>query len=163
MAQFGKRFICQNHLEGTPLKPDRLHVSLQHVGDYKRLPAKFVYAARQAGSAVSMSRFEVTFGFIRSFDCVSSIGGEPCKRPLVMLGQGDGLLDFHRRLSGAMEKNGLRSAKTFTPHMTLFYGRTPIPLQAIEPIRLAVTEFALVHSKLSLTQYDMVDRWSLRG
>lgn len=55
-----------------------------------------------------------------------------------LLGEGDALFELHKTLGVAMERNGLKAAKSFMPHMTLFYGSGPIPLQAIEPIRFAV-------------------------
>ena len=35
------------------------------------------------------------------------------------------------------------------------------PVQAIEPIRFAAKEFALVHSELGLARYNIIERWSL--
>jgi 2'-5' RNA ligase len=163
VAQFRQRFLDENQVEARRLKTERLHVSLHHVGDYKRLPTKYIYAARQAGKAISMCPFEVTFRFIKSFEGAPRADGKPRKRPLVLLGQGDALRELHRSLGTVMKKNGLKAAEHFTPHMTLSYGPNSIPLQPIEPIRFVVGEFALIHSKLWLTQYDLVDRWPLHG
>lgn len=163
VKQFAGRFICENRLTGTQLKTKRLHVSLHYVGDYRRLRTKFTYAARQAGAAVSMRPFEVTFPFIKSFERTALKNDIPCRRPLVLLGGGDALLELHELLGAAMEKNGLKAAKSLTPHMTLLYGSKPIPAQAIEPISFAVNEFALVHSELWLTQHNIIGRWSLGG
>ena len=162
-SQVRDRFILENPLKGTRLKTERLHVSLHHVGDYKRLRTKFIYAARQAGKAVSMSPFEVTFRFITSFEDAPPANGRPHRWPLVLLGEGEALLHLHKILGAAMEKYGLRPSEHFTPHMTLFYGLKPMPLQAIKPIRFVVNEFALIHSELWLTRYNIVDRWPLEG
>ena len=159
----GWRFICNNHLGGKRLEPERLHVSLHHVGDYKRLRTSLIYAARRAGKAVSMSPFEVTFHFIASFEGAPATDGRPPNRPLVLLGEGDGLLALHKILGAAMEKNGLRAAEHFVPHMTLAYGPRAALVQAIEPIRFVADELVLIHSRLRLTQYEIVDRWPLRG
>ena len=155
------RFIHKHRLEGTQLKTERLHVSLQHVGDHKRLRTSLIYAARQAGKAVSMRSFEVTFRFVKSIDGAPPIDGRARRWPLVLLGEGDALSDLHKILGAAMEKNGLEAAKDFMPHMTLSYCSKPIPAQAIEPIRFVVKEFVLVHSELWLTRYNIVDRWLL--
>jgi 2'-5' RNA ligase len=163
VGRLGERFICEHGLGGMGLKTERLHVSLHHVGDYKRLRTKFIYAAEQAGKAVSMHPFEMTFRFITSFEGAPSINGEPRAQPLVLIAEGDALFELHKVLGVAMKKNGLRAAEHFVPHMTLLYGSKLIPMQAIEPIRFVVTEFALIHSKLSLAQYDLVDRWPLNG
>jgi 2'-5' RNA ligase len=163
VGQFTRRFLSENQWKGRPLETERLHVSLHHVGDYERLRTKFIYAARQAGEAISMRPFEVTFRFIKSFEGAPPIDGRPRGRPLVLLGEGDALVEFHKILGAAMRKNGLRAAEHFTPHITLSYGPKPIPRQAIEPLRFVANEFALIHSKRGLTQYDLVDRWSLHA
>lgn len=161
VSKFAERFICENRLGGTPIKTERLHVSLHPVGDYKRLRTQFTYTARRAGNAVSMRPFEMTFPAIVSLGSSGGKHGVPPRRPLVLLGNGNALWELHRLLGAAMEKNGLKAAMRFTPHMTLAHGSRPILLQAIEAIRFPVREFALVHSKLWLSQYSIVDRWSL--
>lgn len=63
-----ERFVRENHLRGKRLEPERLHISLHHVGDYERLPTKVVYAASQAlKAAASMPPFEVTLRSIETF------------------------------------------------------------------------------------------------
>jgi RNA 2',3'-cyclic 3'-phosphodiesterase len=160
VAQFRQRFLGENRLKGSRLKTERLHVSLHHVGDYKRLRTKYVYAAKQAGSAISKGPFEVSFRFIKSF---GRPDGDPHRRPLILLGQGDALRELHKRLGAVMEKNGLKADAHFAPHMTLSYGPSSIPLQAIDPIGFVASELTLIHSKLWLTQYDLLDRRSLHN
>jgi RNA 2',3'-cyclic 3'-phosphodiesterase len=162
VSQVRERFIRDNHLRGTRLETKRLHVSLHHVGDYKRLRGKFIYAAQQAGKAVSMRGFEMTLRSIRSFERTPAVNDRLPRRPLVLLGEGaDALPELHKMLGAAMEKNGLQAGARFTPHMTLLYGPEPVPAQAIDPIRFTVSEFALIHSELWLTRYNVIDRWSL--
>jgi 2'-5' RNA ligase len=158
VARFGDRFFSENHLKGTRLTTERLHVSLHHVGDYTRLRTKFVYAAQRAGMAVSMGPVEVEFRFVQSFE------GAPRKKgpqPLVLLGEGDALRELFHTLGVAMTRNGLQAAEDFTPHMTLFYGPQPVPVQAIEPIRFVAKDFTLMHSRLGLAQHEVINRWSL--
>ncbi|HEX2114718.1 MAG TPA: 2'-5' RNA ligase family protein [Alphaproteobacteria bacterium] len=161
VRRFAEEFIRKNCIEGTRLKTDCLHVSLHHVGDYKRLRTKIVYAAQQAGNAVAMRRFEMTLYAVMSFERLPSADGRARKRPLVLLGESDALSELHEMLGAAMRKTGLRAAAGFAPHMTLCYGATWIPAQAIEPIRIAVNEFALIHSELGRTRYNVVNRWLL--
>lgn len=164
IARFGRRFVLRNQLKGSLLRPDRLHVSLHHVGDYKRLRTKIVYAARQAGNGVLGYPFEMTFRSLRSFEGAPAVGGRPCRRPLVLLGDDDHVLsELHRSLGSAMVRNGLRPTTHFTPHLTMFYGSKQIPLQAIEPIRFTVKEVTLVHSMLWLSRYNILGRWPLDG
>lgn len=88
--------------------------------------------------------------------------GKRRRLPLVLLAESEGLLRLHEILGSAMAKNGLSSAKDFAPHMTLFYGPTPILVQAIEPIRFVARDFALVHSERGCTRYTMLSRWPLK-
>lgn len=161
VKRVAERFIGEGCLKGRQLKAERLHVSLHHVGDFRRLRTKFIYAARRAGEAVSMRPFELTFACIKSFERAALMNDIPFWRPLVLLGEGDEVLDLHKMLGAAMERHGLKAAKSFTPHMTLLYGSKPVPLQAIEPVSFAAKEFALVHSELGLRRYNIIDRWSL--
>lgn len=158
IERFGQWFACRNHLIGTRLRPERLHISLHHVRDDRCLRTKFIYAAKKAAKAVSMRPFEVALRFITSFE-----GGRPHRRPLVLLGEGDTMFDLHGDLGAAMMENGLRAANQFTPHMTLSNGPKAIPVQSIEPIRFMVHEFVLIHSELGLGRYNVLDRWSLNG
>lgn len=158
--QFRQQFLRENRVEGTPLERERLHLSLRHVGDYRRLRTQPVYAARQAGKAVAMRPFEVMFRVVTSLDDLATIRGALRQHPLVLLGESDALAALHERLGVAMEKNGLKTAAHFAPHITLIYGSRPIPAQAIEPIRLAVDELVLVHSERGLGRYNKIDRWA---
>jgi RNA 2',3'-cyclic 3'-phosphodiesterase len=160
--QFRWQFLHDLGLSGAEVKIERLHISLHHVGDYRRIRSKFTYAAEQAGKAVSVPPFEITFRFIKSFEGAPSFDGKPRNRPLVLLGEGSSLLEIHKALGAAMEKNGLRTAEHFTPHMTLFYSSTLVPLQAIKPISFMVSEFTLIHSELWLTRYNRLKSWPLK-
>lgn len=163
VRRFGERFIGDHRLQGKPVKAEHLHVSLHHVGDYRRLRTKFIYAAQQAAAAVTMRPFEVTFGALRSFEIGLATDGGPRNHPLVLLGEGDALLNLHKGLGAAMMSIGLKAGTNFTPHMTLSYGPERIPIQAIAPIRFTVREFALIHSELGLARHTIVDRWPLAG
>jgi RNA 2',3'-cyclic 3'-phosphodiesterase len=163
VSRFRQLFFDENDLNGNPLQLARLHVSLRLIGDFKRLRTKIIYAATLTAMTVAMPPFEVTFRAIKSFEEGPPIGGRRRGRPLVLLGEGDALFKLHSALGGAMAKNGLRSEACFTPHMTLSYDLKAIAEQAIEPIRMMVTEFVLVHSELWLTKYNVLDRWPLAG
>jgi RNA 2',3'-cyclic 3'-phosphodiesterase len=163
VSRFRRWFLDENDLKGNPLKPARLHVSLHLIGDYKRLRTKFIYAAALTAKMVAMPPFEVTFRAIKSFEEGPPIRGRRRGRPLVLLGEGDALFELHSALGGAMAKNGLRAGASFTPHMTLSYDPKAIAEQLIEPIRMTVNEFVLIHSELWLTKYNVLDRWALTG
>jgi RNA 2',3'-cyclic 3'-phosphodiesterase len=163
VCRFRRQFFDENDLKGNPLQAVRLHLSLHLIGDYKRLRTRLIYAAVQTAKTIAMPPFEVTFRAIKSFEEGPPICGRRRGRPLVLLGEGDALFELHSALGSAMAKNGLRSEARFTPHMTLSYDLKAIAEQAIEPIRMMVSEFVLVHSELWLTKYNVLDRWPLSG
>lgn len=163
VERFRQEFIGCRRLDTARIRADRLHLSLHHVGDYKRLRSKLIYASSQAGNVVSMPPFEITFRFVKSFEGAPAAGHRPRRRPLVLIGEGEALFEFHRLLGAALEKNGLRASARFTPHMTLSYGPKAVPAQAIEPIGFVVNQFALVHSRLWLSRYEVLQRWLLRS
>jgi RNA 2',3'-cyclic 3'-phosphodiesterase len=158
MARFGDWFHSENHIRANQLQMERLHVSLHHIGDYKRLRSKFVYAARQAAKAVLMRPFEVEFRSVLSFP----VAPHKKDRPLVLLGEeGGALRELFHALGCAMTRNGLKAAPDFVPHMTLSYGPQFVPLQAIEPLRFVASNFVLIHSFRGLTRYEVLGSWSL--
>jgi 2'-5' RNA ligase len=161
IARFINRFIRNRRLEGTRIKAECLHVSLHHVGGFRRLRGNTLFAARQAGNAVAVRPFEMTFRFMRTYDAPRLAEGR-ARTPLVLLGAADPLASPHKSLGAAMRQNGLKPSSHFAPHMTLLYGTQAIPLQAIEPIRTEVDQFALIHSELGHARYNIVDRWPLR-
>lgn len=160
---FTKQFVYENHLPGKLRPEDHLHLSLQHVGNFKRVPRKYVYAAQLAGNAIAMHPFGIRFRFITSFEGAPSTRNGPPNRPLVLLGEGDALLEFNQLLGAALEKNGLKAARFFTPHVTLLYGPKRVPTQAIEPIFFTATELYLIHSERGLSRYNIIDHWPLVG
>lgn len=91
------RFVRENDLKGARLKTERLHITYHHVGDYKRLPPKFVYGGTQVGQCVSMPSFEVTFGVIASFESMPRRDGRPPRWPVVFLGEEMGCSSFTKR------------------------------------------------------------------
>lgn len=163
VSHLGQQFCTENHVRGT-LRPRRLlHISLHHLGDHARLPARIIFAAKRAAEAVSVPTFEVTLNAIAAFPVGETYGQHSARNALVCLAEGVGLVHLHRGLGGMMRRTGLRAGEHFRPHVTFLYGPDAIPKQPIEPIRFAVKEFALIHSEVGLSKYNVIDRWPLRG
>jgi 2'-5' RNA ligase len=115
---FARRLRTETGLKGRPIAPERLHVSLHHLGDYADPPPGIVAAACEAAAAVVMPPFELAFDRVVSFENKSGY------RPLVLQGSDGvaGLMVFRRELGTAMQKVGLwRCVKPhYLPHVTLF-------------------------------------------
>ncbi|MFC0126714.1 2'-5' RNA ligase family protein [Ralstonia solanacearum] len=145
--------------KAKPLRMERLHITLHHLGDFVELPDTLVAHACEAVASVALPPFEVTF------DQVVSLHGRRDHWPFVLTG-GAGLhalIDFQHALGGALERAGLRVPKArFVPHITLLYDRGGFAPKPVEPIAWTVREFMLIDSWLGKTRYDEKGRWPLR-
>jgi 2'-5' RNA ligase len=148
-------------LKGRLVERERLHVSLHGIGRYDGLPDFIVERACQAGAMVSTSPFPLMFDRVMSFD------NRPEKRPVVLCPGYDVARLFALRtvLGEAMKRAriGRHLTSHFTPHMTLLYDSRVVREQPIEPIRVDVQDFVLVHSLVGQSRYIELARWPLRG
>lgn len=162
IADLALRLRGEHGLSGTPLQAQRFHITLHHLGDYAGLPPDVVALARQAGQALALPPFEITF------DRVASFSGHPSKRPFVLRGTDDdlaALTAFQQTLGTAMRKVGLgrRVDVRFTPHVTLLYDSRLVAEQPVAPIHWIADELVLVHSLLGQTRYVPLARWTLQA
>jgi 2'-5' RNA ligase len=154
--------LSQKHsLRGRPVAPDRLHITLHHLGEHVGVPRDMVTLAHEAAASLSFRPFDVMF------DRVVSFGGKPGNLPFVLRGEGlAGLTLFQQALGAAMRKTGSRLGKwaepNFTPHVTLLYDGQSVAEQATEPIGWTVREFVLVHSLIGQTRHVVLGRWPLK-
>lgn len=147
-------------LHGKPLRADRFHVTLHHLGDYAGLPEDLVAKAGDAAAGVRLSAFEA------SFDSASSFSRQPRNRPLVLRGDA-GVVSLHELQSALGERMaavglGRLAERKFTPHVTLLYDDRAVETQAIDPIAWTVREIVLVHSLLGRTEHRILGHWPLR-
>lgn len=148
-------------LKGRPLKSDRFHVTLHHLGDFAGVPPHVVEAARAAAASVCFAPFELVFDRAESFD-----NKRGRNNPFVLQGD-EGTQDviaFQRKLGEAMKKAGLKPDSRFVPHVTLLYDDAAVTAQPVTPpVRWVAREFVLVHSLLGKTQHIVLGRWPLEG
>jgi 2'-5' RNA ligase len=160
IAQLAQQLRGEQGLHGKPLKTQRFHVTLHHLGHHAGLPQELVTLAGQAAAAVVLPPFDI------AFDRASSFTSATRHRPLVLRG-GEGLLAltaFQQALGVAMGEVGLqRWAKPgYTPHATLLYDDRSVAEQAVETIAWTAREFVLVHSQLGEGRYTPLGSWPLR-
>jgi 2'-5' RNA ligase len=141
---------------------ERLHVSLIPVGSFASgLPDRIVTAALQAGAAVEIAPFEVTFDRYMSF---KNCGPHPFV--LVSSVTSYGLHVLRYNLGKAMKQAGLGadiSASGFNPHITLLWDHKLLHRGWIDlPITWVVSEFALVHSYHGQGRHDYITTWPLQ-
>lgn len=161
MSELAQQLRGEQGLHGKPLKTERFHVTLYHLGNHAGLPPDVVTMAGQAAASMVVPPFDIVF------DRASSFSNAARHRPLVLRG-GEGLMAltaFQHALGVAMVHSGLqRWAKPgYTPHATLLYDDRSVAEQAVETIAWTAREFVLVHSQLGEGRYTPLSRWPLHG
>jgi 2'-5' RNA ligase len=156
LAQYLRR---EHGLTGKPLRTERFHITLFHLGDYPGLPQGIVTAAVEAAATVALPAFEV------KLDRALSFSTRERNRPFV-LGGNDGvaaLTAFRRALAAALDKAGLGDCAEpqYRPHVTLLYDDALVTEQPVEAVAWTVREFVLVHSLLGRAVYIPLARWLL--
>jgi len=159
IAREADNLRASHRLNGRPLAPERLHITLHHLGDHAGVRRDIVAMAGEAAEAVTAESFEVTFDRAASFHN----GGN---NPFVLQGgEGlDALKAFQSDLGLAMARAGLGKLadKSFTPHVTMLYDKRLVAAQAITPVKWTVRDFTLIHSLLGRTKHIPLARWTLR-
>jgi 2'-5' RNA ligase len=145
---------------GTLIRPEHLHVTLFHLGDWIALPAPIVAQAGEAAARVAVPAFEVAFNRAESFRNSTGI------YPFVLTGDNGAtpLRAFHTALGAELKKAGLGGATAgeFKPHITLLRDAKRAPPSPIEPVTWTVRDFVLIHSLLGKTTHIHLARWALR-
>jgi 2'-5' RNA ligase len=151
------RRIARLRTAGDPVREDRLHITLNHLGDYHGLPPALVAQAIEAGEATLAAPFPVALDRVMNFN----------RGIAVLSGEADiaGMVAFQRTLGVAMSRAGLGRLveARFTPHVTISYNDPAIEERAVDPIGWIVGEFLLIHSLIGRTEHNVLRSWSLRG
>jgi 2'-5' RNA ligase len=145
-------------MRGQPLATERFHITLDHLGDFAGVPQGIVDKALEAAARLEAPAFDL------AFDRAASFAGRARSRPFVLQGA-EGLqplMSFRAALVAGMARRGLRAKTGFTPHVTLLYDDSLVPVQAIEPIGWTARQLVLVHSRLGKSQHIHLGRWPLR-
>jgi RNA 2',3'-cyclic 3'-phosphodiesterase len=161
IAQLALQLRGEHGLHGMPLKQERFHVTLHHLGDYAGLQQGVVAMASQAAAAIALPPFDL------AFDRAASFCSTPRNRPFVLRG-GDGVAAvtaFQRALGMEMTKAelGQWAKPAYTPHVTLLYDDRCVAEHTVETIRWTAHEFVLMHSLIGQNRHVPLARWSLRG
>jgi RNA 2',3'-cyclic 3'-phosphodiesterase len=143
-------------MPGRPVDPDRLHLTLHHLGDFAdQILPSLMPAARTAAATLRMPPFEVVF---------DRIGGTKGQFLLRASGELTALRDFRQALTAALIRAGLRRwmDQAFTPHITLSYDFSDSPEMVVEPIAWTVREFVLVQSLLGKHRHIRQGTWPIQ-
>ncbi|MDH6594420.1 2'-5' RNA ligase [Variovorax sp. TBS-050B] len=135
--------------------PERLHVTLHHLGDYTAVPRKVLQAALDAAATVAPPAFEIAFDEALRFDKSRAFvlaSGQPAGTAA--------LVAFRQRLGEALADAGFKPERGFTPHMTLGYTPRKVALQPVAPaLRWHADAFVLLESHVGEHIYEPRGKW----
>lgn len=161
LARVASRLRLEYGLQGRPLPSERLHVTLQFLGDHVAIPEALVDLARSAANNVRLPPFEMIFDRVTSFYTGSH------RRPLVLVaseGQ-SGALRLHEALCSALEdhvgRSSAASGRVYVPHLTLLYDPRQLEVSLPDPIGWTANEFFLVQSLIGQSKYIVLGHWML--
>jgi len=151
----------KHRLSAKPGLPARLHVSLNHVGDFKRPPGPVVDKAVEAAETVAARPFLVQFNRMGTW------GVGEGDRPIVLWGDEGviGVNALYSTIHKAMRRLDMapRREAEIAPHMTLLRDKAEMPETFIEPLTWRVEEFVLIHAVHGEGRFDIVGRFPLSG
>lgn len=146
----------QHDLDGMPLPPGRLHISLHAIAGFvDTIPQAVVDTAIAASSRVVCPPLPIAFDHVLSF---------PDSNAFVLRcdpGSDAAIARLRQSLTVALRRAGLHPQPSGTPHMTLLYDARRIERQAIEPIRWTATRFALILSHVGIGHHQWIAQWTL--
>ncbi|QWW68068.1 2'-5' RNA ligase family protein [Rhizobium sp. WYJ-E13] len=151
------------HSLTEPSRPrELLHVTLNGIGAYRRLPQDIVFGAEQVAATVRARPFDLVLDEVISF----SHPGEPQAFVICSRQENEALLDLRRQIQEGLYEAGLpyNLGGHLTPHMTLLYDRkTVLPEKLNRPVQWNIREFLLIHSIYGKSEHNVVGRWPLLG
>ncbi len=152
---------CLFDLKGSRVAPQRLHISLNCLGDYEALPKPLIASACAVASRLKVRPFKLVLNRIVSFK-------NNGRHPRVLVGD-DGVIGarmLHRSIGEAFREKGvLRGGEPdIEPHLTLSREDHVRPEVFIEPaVTWDVREFRLIHSPQGESRHHVLGRWLLEG
>lgn len=141
---------------GRRVAVDRLHVTLNLLGDWPQLPPGLVEALAPVGDSIAAAPVRIVF------DQLCGNGHSVVLRPSEALPAVEAL---QRRLADALARAGVgawRGAR-FRPHVTLAYGAGNGLNEWTDPVSWTVREFVLIESLVPLTRHVLRGCWPLRS
>ncbi len=148
-----ERLRAEHGWRGREVASERRHITLAWLDHHEDLPCQLVEAARRTAAKVSFRPFDVGFNRVAGSTSLVLLGSEEL----------DQLRLFQAMLRSEMRNGPLRQYARwpFRPHVTLLYDHCRVASRPVEPVRWTVRDFALIHSRVGLTQHRLLDHWSL--
>jgi len=146
-------------LAGALIRPEHLHITLFHLGDWAALPQELIAQAIAAAAKTDAAAFDVSFDRLQSFRNRTGI------LPFVLTGPSEPWRPLRAALGQSLKGCGLGGAvhdlDDFTPHVTLLRDAKAVKARKIDPITWRVEDFVLIQSLLGKTTHIHLGRWRL--
>lgn len=161
IGRLAAQLRAEHGLSGRPLRDERFHITLVHLGTNEQPPdPALVGAARRAGESLAWPAFEL------AFDQLLSFGRGEGHHPWVLGGGAglDGVRALHASLVSGLAREGLRPGRQrYVPHLTLLYDERSLAPQALAVPGWRADELQLIDSLQGLTRHELLGRWPARG
>ncbi|HVR56070.1 MAG TPA: 2'-5' RNA ligase family protein [Pseudolabrys sp.] len=160
--QYARTILGTYGLHSKLIHLQRLHLSLQHLGDFAGVPRAWIEMAQLSAERVDTSEFDLMLDSALTFGGrEKSTQQQPC---VLMASDATAFRDLHIRICRAMQSHGVDIPdRRITPHVTMFYDHAVVKARPVDPIILRVREFVIVHSRSGTGQpFGIVGRWKLR-
>jgi 2'-5' RNA ligase len=156
IAQLADHWHQLHALSAPRLAAERLHVTLQVLGDYVERPAHAVVDAAMSALA--------TVDQPATRTCWDRLLSLPSNGALVLRCDASSdqvVARLRNAVQRALARQGLYAQPSSTPHMTLLYDRHHVAPQFIGPVCWTATEIALILSHLGKHHHQWLGRWPL--
>jgi 2'-5' RNA ligase len=153
---------CARHgLRARPTPAARLHVTLNGLGAFDRVPPQVAARARRAAGQVAARPFNLMFNRFAAW------GRGAGRRPVVLYGD-EGVIGaeaLHDQIHARLAEAGLvrRPLRPISPHMTLLRETGEVAPAFVPPITWRVTEFVLVDVLHGQGRREILGAWPLNG
>lgn len=167
ISQMTREMQLRLGLQGKPLAPDRLHITLHLLGDFPQLPDYLV--ARASACAAAFATLPACRAFDLAIDRAVTFQRRTGPSPTAALVNHGGidLVAFWAALGDTLWRAGLvarrRTPAEFLPHVTMMYGDAMPGTQRFAPIAWQASELVLIHSLVGRTKHLTLGRWAMAG
>jgi len=140
--------------EGTPVRADRLHVTLFIIEDRCDAPPDLIAGLREVGGHVAAGPVPMTLDYVSGGQQSIALRAQHKNAALDLL--------YHQIAQhSAAARIAPMQGQAFSPHMTLGY-RNGLPFgERIAPLEWIAGELVLIHSHLGQTRHEQLGRWPL--
>ena len=162
IANVGERFRKAHRVSGSPVGPERFHLTLAPMGKPERLRQPVEAALLAAAGGVRAEAFEATL------DSAMRFSASDGRFPFVLCGDAattEAALKLRRAIAVEQLRFGLYvpGVSSFLPHVTVLYGHAVGAIQeSIPPVRWPVSEFVLIRSFFGQSTHEVIGRWPLQ-